>query len=202
MTDPDERERNRSALPREPPSLDEADKLIANSEVHANAWEETLDELARLEEAYEADGWETLRTFAGHTGPVAPVHQKGYWGLSYIVPDSDAERIGDFVDTREFPKYDVLRSTVHGRVFMAVILLDADTETAIFLASNYELRRASELVEHTHEVGYVNSIVRHLDGRIVAEVRHDDPEKFFPRHEEFGMYGENWRSNPGPSEQS
>lgn len=182
--------------PRDPPSVDEGERLAANTEVHTNAWEETLDELWALEEEYEADGWEAIATVAGHTGPVAPVHGKEYWGLSYIVPDSDAERIREAVEAGEFPKYDVRRNMVRGRVFMVVSCLDPATETAILIGSNYELRRATELVNHTREVGHVNSIVRHLDGRVVAEIRHDEPEKFFPRYDEFETFEENWAIEP------
>lgn len=178
--------------PREPPSVDEADRLVANTEVHTNAWEQTIEELRALEDDYEAEGWDVIATIAGHTGPVAPVHDKGYWGLSYIVPDSDAERIREVVETHEFPTYDVLRNHVQGRVFAIVSYLDADSETAILVGSNFELRRATELVLHARDVGHLNTLVRHLDGRIVAEFHHEEPEKFFPRYESFETSEGDW----------
>lgn len=181
MTDPDEG----AAPPREPAAVDEAERLVADTEVHAGAWEETLETLRELKARFEADGWRTIATIAGHTGPVAPVHGKGYWGLSHVVPDPDAERIGAAVEDREFPRYDVLRNLVRGRVFMVVTCLDPASETAILVASNYELRRATELVTHARGVDTVNTIVRHLDGTVVAEIRHEEPRKFFPRYEEF-----------------
>lgn len=189
MTDGDE---GGAAPPREPPSVDEADRLVVNTEVHTNAWEETLEELWALEEEYEADGWDVIATDVGHTGTVAPSHRKGYWGLSHIVPDSAAERIGEAVEAGDFPRYDVLRNTVQGRVFMVLTLLDPATETAILLGTNYELRRATELVLHTREVGYVNSVIRYLNGEVVAEIRHDEPEKFFPRYDDFEAYEDDW----------
>ena len=167
-------------------NLDEAERLAASSEVHANAWQETLDDMWALEDDLQDEGWETLVTAAGHTTPVAPAHGAGYWGLVHIVPDSDAEAIGDAVEAGEFPSYDVYRTEVEGRVFSVTVLLDPETETAVLVSNQFELRDAHELVEHTHEAGYVNSVFRYLDGTVVAQVRHDDPEKFFPRYDAFG----------------
>ena len=167
-------------------SVEEADRVAANSEVHANAWERTLEEMWALEEDLQDDGWDTVVTAAGHTGPVAPSHGKGYWGLVHIVPDSDAEAIGEAVEAGEFPSYDVYRTEVEGRVFGVTVLMDPDAERAVLVANQFELREAGQLVEHTHEAGHVNSVFRYLDGTVVAQVRHDDPEKFFPRYESFG----------------
>lgn len=193
MTDDDgdgERAEGSAQLPRSGPSIDEADRLAANAEVHKDAWEQTLDDLRALEAEYEEEGWEVVTTVAGHTGPVAPAHDKGYWGLSHMLPDSDAERIEEIVADREFPTYDVYRNRVRNRVFMVVTYLDPETETAILLASNFKLREATQLVLHTREVGHVNSIFRFLDGTVVAEVRHEEPEKFFPMYDEFETFEE------------
>lgn len=183
-------------LPEGTPQVDEAERVAANAELHKDAWERTLEDLWALEEEYEAKGWDTITTAAGHTGPVAPVHNKGYWGLSHIVPDSDAEAIEAAVEAGEFPTYDVFRELVQNRVFEVVTYMDPETETAILLASNFELRKATELVMHVRDVGYVNSIIRYLDGTVVAEIRHDEPEKFFPKYDEFETFAEDLRHEP------
>lgn len=177
-------------------NFDDAERIRANSEAHASAWQESLDEMWALEEELREDGWETLATAAGHTGPVAPSHDYGYWGLAHIVPDSDAEAIEELVEGGEFSNYDVYRTEVNGRVFGVTVLLDPDGSTAILITNQFELRLAGELVAHTHEVGHVNTIVRYLDGTVVAEVRHEEPEKFFPRYESFETYT---RHEPDPS---
>ncbi|MCU4801223.1 hypothetical protein OB920_12655 [Halobacteria archaeon HArc-gm2] len=167
-------------------SVDEAERLAASSEVHANAWQRTLDDMWALEEEFQDEGWETLVTAAGHTAAVTPSHEKGYWGLTHIVPDSDAEAIGDAVESADFPRYDVYRTLVDGRVFSVTALLDPEAETAVLVSNQFELRRARPLVEHAREAGHVNTVVRFLDGTVVAQARHDDPGKFFPRYETFG----------------
>lgn len=167
-------------------NVDEAEQLAASSEVHANAWRRTLDEMWALEEEFEEEGWETIVTAAGHTAALTPSHGEGYWGLVHIVPDSDAEAIGNAVEAGEFPEYDVYRTFVDGRVFSVTVLTDPGTETAILVSNQFELRKAHALIRHTHEVGHVDSVVRYLDGTVVAQARHDDPEKFFPRYETFG----------------
>lgn len=161
-------------------------RLAANSEVHATAWEQTLDEMRTLEKDLQDDGWETLVTAAGHTAPLAPGHDADHWGLVHIVPDSDAAAIGEAVEAGQFPNYDVYRTDVDGRVFGVTVLLDPETSTAILVANQFQLREARDLIEHVHDVGHVDSVVRPLDGTAVAQVRHDRPEKFFPRYGEFG----------------
>lgn len=163
-----------------------AQRLAANSEVHANAWQRTLDEMGALEDDLEDNGWETVATAAGHTAPLAPSHDEAYWGLVHIVPDSDAAAIGAAVEAGQFPSYDVYRSDVGGRVFGVTVLLDPETSTALLVANQFQLREARDLIDHTHDVGHVNSVVRPLDGTAVAQVRHERPEKFFPRYREFG----------------
>ena len=166
--------------------VDAAERLAANSEVHAGAWQRALDDAWALEDDLQDEGWETIVTAAGHTGPVAPSHGKGYWGLVHVVPDSDAAAIDDAVDAGAFPRYDVYRTEVDGRVFGVTVLLDPETSTAVLIANQFELRRATALIEYSHDAGYVDTVVRYLDGTVVAQVRHDDPEKFFPRYETFG----------------
>lgn len=198
MTDDDEGEgiEANAELPRGEPSIDDADRLAANAEVHADAWEQTIDDLRALEAEFETEGWETIATIAGQTGPVAPSHDKGYWGLSHMIPDSDAEAIEAAVEAGEFPTYDVYRNRVRNRVFMVVTYLDPETETAILLATNFKLRDATQLVLHTREVGHVNSVFRRVDGTLVAEVRHEEPEKFFPMYDEFETFEEDWTHRP------
>jgi len=83
-------------------NVDEAEQLAVSSEVQANAWQQTLDDMWALEADLQDDGWETLVTAAGHTASVTPSHGNGYWGLVHIVPDSDAETIGEAVEAGEF----------------------------------------------------------------------------------------------------
>lgn len=173
-------------------SLEEAERVSANAEVHANAWQETLEEMWALEEQYQEQGWETVETAAGHTNPLAPSDSRNRWGLEHIVPDSDAEAIEDVVGDADFTSYDVYRKTVDGRVFSVTVLLDPDVETAVLIANQFALRHAVALVEHVKEVGHVDTVVRYLDGTVVARVRHEKPEKFFPRYEEFETFGSQW----------
>lgn len=165
---------------------DPAERLAADSEVHADAWQQTLDDMWALEADLQEEGWDTLETAAGHTAPVAPEHEKGHWGLVHVVPDSDAAAIGDAVEAGAFPRYDVYRTDVDGRVFAVTVLLDPDAETAVLIANQFERRRADALVEHAGDVGHVATVVRRLDGTVVAQVRHEDPAKFFPRDDAFG----------------
>lgn len=157
--------------------------VTANTEVHANAWQETIEDMWELEEELQEAGWTTIETAAGHTGPASPEHGDEHWGLNHIVPDSDAEAIGEAVENGEFPEYDVYRRTVDGNVFEVTVLRDPGTETAILIAGQFPIRQSLDLAAHAEEVGHVYTVVQHLSGDVVAKVRHDDPMKFFPDEE-------------------
>lgn len=172
--------------------VDEVEQMAASSEVHKDAWEQTLEDMWALEEELQAEGYDTIETAAGHTAAVDPHDDRPYWGLEHIVPDSDAEAIEDAVAESEFTEYDVYRSLVEGRVFEVTVLLDPDAENAVLIASQFELQRATELIVYTRDQGTVNTIVKFLDDTVVAEIEHDDPEKFFPRYDEFESYEDGW----------
>jgi hypothetical protein len=174
------------------PTVEGSERLVANAEVHRNAWERTLEDLRATEGELEDEGWDVVATAAGHTGPVAPEHDKGYWGLSYVLPESGAREAESAVEDAAFPAYEVYRNTVQGRVFAVVSYLDPDAETAVLVASNFRLRDATDLVAHAHDVGHLNSVLRRLDGTVIAQIRHDEPGKFFPRYDSFERYRDDW----------
>jgi len=174
------------------PTVEDSERLVASAEVHKNAWERTLEDLRATEAEFADEGWDVIATAAGHTGPVAPDHDKGYWGLSHVLPKSDASAVERALDGAAFPAYDVYRNTVQGRVFAVIAYLDPDAETAVLVASNFRLGDATDLVAHAHEVGHVNSVLRRLDGTVIAEIRHDEPEKFFPRYDSFERHRDDW----------
>jgi hypothetical protein len=168
------------------------DRSSATADVHANAWQETLSDLWALADSYEGKGWETVATAADDTGALAPGHREGYWGLVHVVPDSDAAAISEAVEGATFPAYNVHRAAIEGRLFAVTSLLDPGERIAVLIAHQFPLREATELVAHTREVDIVNTVVRYLDGTVVAQFEHAEPEKFFPQYGEFEEFAAGW----------
>jgi len=154
-------------------------------DVHKNAWNETLEDMWALEEELQAEGWTTIETAAGHTGLSTPLAEDDRAEMIHIVPDSDGEAIRDAFEAGEFPKYDVYRQRVHNWAFAVIVLLDPGTEQAILIASEFELTEADPAIEWTHETGELYTVIKFLDGEVIGELRHDNPEKFFPNYDEY-----------------
>ncbi|MFC7045335.1 hypothetical protein ACFQH6_07875 [Halobacteriaceae archaeon GCM10025711] len=84
------------------------------------------------------------------------------------------------VRTGTYPEYQVYRQEVDGRLFLLTELQDPDAETAIVVASNFELLYAGGLVEAAEAEGAMYTHVQTLDKTYLGSFRHDDWEKFFP----------------------
>lgn len=157
------------------------DQLTASADALKEAWGNTLSEMDALAEEYAADGWETTTVPAGHT---APESRRGgdtdRWGFVFTVPGNYADAVEETVGDREFPEYDVYRNEVAQRVFLVVVYLDPETDTALLVAGNYQESFAGRLRELTVEEEHVYSYIQTLDNTHLAVFRHGDPGKFFP----------------------
>jgi hypothetical protein len=165
MTAPDELGRGKESL--------ETDAL-------SGAWNETLEDMWAMADELDAEGWETLSVVADHTGPEGPEHgDTDRFGLVYVIPGNEAESFEAAIEG-SFPRYDVFRQEVNGRVFMVTELLDPDTETAILIAGNFWSHETDPLVAAARDEGEMYTHVQKLDETQLGSFRHDKPEKFFP----------------------
>ena len=168
---------------------DYAEQIAASAEVHKNAWQETLDDMQALAEEREAEGWDVLSIAAGHTAPTNPdAGATDRFGFVHVIPDNKAEPFAETVETGKFPKYRVFRNEMQGRIFMVTELLDPDSETAILIASNFEIRHAPGMVKNALQEGVMYTHVQTLDKTHLGSFRHDDVEKFFPNPQKYVGY--------------
>jgi hypothetical protein len=169
MTAPDELSRGKESL--------ETGPLNA-------AWNETLEDMWAMADELDAEGWDTLSVAADHTGPEGPEHgETDRFGLVYVIPGNEAESF-EATATGSFPRYDVFRQEVNGRVFVVTELLDPETETAILVAGNFWRHETDPLVAAVREAGEMYTHVQKLDGTQLGSFRHDEPAKFFPELDE------------------
>jgi 1,2-phenylacetyl-CoA epoxidase PaaB subunit len=168
---------------------DYAEQIAASADVHKSAWQRTLDDMEAMAEDLEADGWEVLTIAAGHTAPTNPdAGATDRFGFVHVVPGNKAEPFEAAVETGKFPKYQVFRNEVDGRVFMLTQLIDPDTETTILIAGNFPVRNAAGLVKTALKEGEIYTHVLKLDKTHLGSFRHDDVEKFFPDPHKYTGY--------------
>ncbi|NHN60669.1 MULTISPECIES: hypothetical protein [Halorussus] len=168
---------------------DYAEQIAASADVHKGAWQRTLDDMQAMEEELEEEGWDVVAVGAGHTAPTNPdAGETDRWGFVHVIPDNKAEPFEAAVETGAFPQYRVFRNEMQGRVFMLTQLLDPESETAVLLAGNFEMRHAPGLVKTALKEGEMYTHVQTLDGTHRGSFRHDDVEKFFPDPHKYTGY--------------
>lgn len=174
---------------------EDVERLAAASEVHKDAWGQTLEDMEALAAQREADGWDVVTIHAGDTGPeTAEQGVTDTHGLVYVVPGNQAEAFEEAFEAGEFPVYDVYRQVMEGRVFVVTELLDPDTETAVFVAGNFWRHQAGALVREAREEGTMYTHLQKLDGTHLGSFEHEGFEKFFPDPE---RVIEDWRAMGG-----
>ncbi|MFC4552150.1 MULTISPECIES: DUF7529 family protein [Halorussus] len=168
---------------------DYAERIAASADVEKGAWQRTLEDMKAMAEELEEEGWDVLTIAAGHTAPTNPdAGETDRWGLVHVVPGNKAEPFAEMVDTGKFPQYQVFRNEMNSRAFVVTQLLDPDTEQAILIAGNFELRHAPGLVTTALEEDEMYTHVQKLDGTHLGSFRHDDAEKFFPNPQRYEQY--------------
>lgn len=166
--------------------VDPAEREAALAETFKDAWSQTLEDVDRMAEERADDGWETLVLPAGDTAPEPPGSgPSGRYGLVYVIPGDRAETLQEMLVDATFPEYDVYRTTVNGRVYIATELVDPDEKVVVYVAGNYELAKADALVETAAEEGTMYTHLQKLDGTVVGTFEHDQWRKFFPNADSF-----------------
>lgn len=169
--------------------VDPAEQMARDAGVLKNAWSETLDEMNAMADEYEAEGWEAIAVPAGDTAPRPPdIDDREYYGIVHVVPDNFADEIEEVLPDGEFDEYDVFRQEIDGRVFFVTEFRDRATETVIFVAGQYMMMDAVNLIGQVHEDGYVETYLKRLNEDVVAKFHHEEPEKFFPHYHKFDEY--------------
>lgn len=150
-------------------------------EARKDAWRRTLQELDRMEEELEAEGWSVVAIPVGHAAPEPPdAGEKDRFGFVHVIPGNYESAFREAFDEGGFERYNVFRQETAGQVFFILQLLDPETETAILLAAQFTAHHAQQLEGAVAEDGVVYTHVQKLDGTHLGTYRHDEPERFFP----------------------
>jgi len=170
------------------------ERIAAHSDVLKDAWQQTLDDIHAMADDRRAEGWDVAVTPGVDLAPVsADAGHDDRYGLVFVVPDNYADEFSEAFAAGEFPVYDTFRNEREGWVFLVVELRDPDSETAIFLAGNYELRHAAGMVANARENdGEMFTHVQTLDETHLGSFRHDGVEKFVPHADDIERYVEDF----------
>ncbi|WP_193570684.1 hypothetical protein [Halorubellus sp. JP-L1] len=180
----------------EAPDIDEedfthADRIAANADAIREAWEATLEDMEAMAEARREDGWEAVTCMAVDTAPTNPdAGDRDDFGLVFVLPNNMAEEFEAAYEGKAFPQYEVYRAADEGRAYLVVEYIDPESETAIFVASQYELRFAPGMVTAARREETMYTYAQLVDGTRIGAFEHDSVDKFVPeidRIEEYRM---------------
>jgi len=150
-----------------------------HGDVSRTAWARTLADAEEIAAERTSNGWSTVLAQAGETTLYAGESAAEAPTLELLIPDTAADRISGWVSEGEFPRYDVHRGTVAGRVFLSIELLDPDRKRCVLLVSTYEVATAGDAYRAAVRNERLLTRLRRLDQTTVATFEHRDVTKFF-----------------------
>lgn len=169
---------------------DDIERMAAQADILKDGWSRTLEDMRAMAAELREEGWDVVDVGAGDTAPESPdAGRTDRFGLVHVIPGNEADAFAEAFREDGFETYEVFRAEVEGQVFQVTQLLDEETDTAILLAGQYELRRAAPLVNAALEAGEMYTHVQTLDTTHLGSFRHEDVERFFPNPDRFEDYG-------------
>ncbi|MFB6086541.1 MAG: hypothetical protein ABEJ84_07015 [Halodesulfurarchaeum sp.] len=165
---------------------DTVQQVEAYSDAFSNAWKETVNDAKRMADGRDSEGWETLVVPSGDTAPEAPDRgREGRFGMVHAVPGNKSESLEELLEFASFPAFDVYRATVHGRVFFVTELIDPEHTAAVYVAGNYRLADAGDLINAAAKHDTMYTHLQKLDQTDLGSFEHGEWRKFFPNEEQF-----------------
>ena len=151
------------------------DDAPANVQV-GKGWSAVIEDMEATAAEYRERGWETLEL---HPGDSVLVDSDRRTGLDVVLPGPEFEELESLVDDRQFRDVEVFRAEGDELVYVLVVELDSESETAVFVPAYYDPSQSAETIESIREAGAVRLFCRRLNDDTVQFV-HDDPAPFLP----------------------
>lgn len=161
--------------------VEDVERVAASDDVLKDAWSRTLQDMESLADEAREGGWDVIEVAAGDTAPKSrSVGEPDEFGLVHVVPDEEAEALREAFEAGEFPRFEAYRNQIEGFVLLVTEFLDPETETAVLVAGQYQLRHAPGMVRAAEDEGEIYTHLKQLDGTLIASVRHDDWRPLVP----------------------
>jgi hypothetical protein len=141
-----------------------------------DGWSAVIEDMEATATEYRERGWTTLEL---HPGDSVLVNSDRRTGLDVVLPGPEFEELESLVDDRQFRHVDVFRAGGDELVYLLVIEVAPESETAVFVPAYYDPSQTAETIESIREAGTVRLFCRRLNDDTVRFV-HDDPAPFLP----------------------
>ncbi|MDB2225855.1 hypothetical protein PM076_15940 [Halorubrum ezzemoulense] len=141
-----------------------------------DGWSAVIEDMEATATKYRERGWTALEL---HPGDSVLVDSDRRTGLDVVLPGSEFEELESLVDDRQFRDVEVFRAEGNELVYVLVVEIAPESETAVFVPAYYDPSQAAEKLESIREAGAVRLFCRRLNDDAVRFV-HDDPTPFLP----------------------
>lgn len=142
-----------------------------------NGWSAVIEDMEATAAEYRERGWTTLEL---HPGDSVLVDSDRRTGIDVVLPGPEFEELESLVEDRQFRDVEVFRAEGDELVYVLVVELAPESETAVFVPAYYDPSQSAEAIELIRETGAVRLFCRRLNDDTVQFV-HDDPTPFLPR---------------------
>jgi len=151
------------------------DDAPANAPV-GDGWSAAIEDMEATATEYRERGWETLEL---HPGDSVLVDSDRRTGLDVVLPGPEFADLESLVDDRQFRDVEVFRAEGDELVYLLVVEIDPESETAVFVPAYYDPSQSAETIESVEDAGSLPLFCRRLNDDTVQFV-HDDPTPFLP----------------------
>lgn len=141
-----------------------------------DGWSAVIEDMEATAAEYRERGWTTLEL---HPGDSVLVDSDRRTGLDVVLPGPEFEELESLVGDRGFRDVEVFRAEGDELVYVLVVEIAPESETAVFVPAYYDPSQAAETLESIREAGTVRLFCRRLNDDTVRFV-HDDPAPFLP----------------------
>ncbi|MFB9823360.1 DUF7529 family protein [Halobaculum roseum] len=142
-------------------------------------WDEMTDEIERLTQEYDAEGWETLVLHPGDVVP-QPAEDDSNPAFRLTVPDSELDALSEFVgeDDSEFDEYETHQAAADEVNLFLIILKSTTFERAVFYPVYYDPAVDIQFVDDVQDSDVLHTTVTDLNKSREFVFFHDTPELF------------------------
>lgn len=141
----------------------------------AEAWKQTLEDMDAIAADRREDGWEVLTVVAVHTDTVSiDANQHDDFGLFHIIPNNHAEEFEQLYDPAKFTEYLIYGTDVQGCMYAVTEFLDTENRRAILIANQYDMTRASGMIQSAKRNECLYTHVKTIDGTTLGIYKHDE----------------------------
>lgn len=147
-----------------------------------DAWETVVEECRALADDYRRRGWEVFTAVPGDVTPVpAPGDSRtDKTGLDVLLSGAEFAELSDLVDAVGFDEFESFRAHENGIVYLTLLFLAPDAETAVCLPLYYRVAEADRMLERVRAGDAMKTYVHPLSGERRVEFDHEDPTPLFP----------------------